>query len=349
MGGRLALILGSVLVALAGLELACRLLRGPEALADWSNLVLKYRAGTRAHGAGRLVHDARLGFVARPGFASPDLNYDERSFRLSPASPAVALAESPILVVGDSFAHGDEVNDSETWPARLQPLARRRVVNAAMSGYGIDQMVLRAEVAAAQVKPAAIVLSFIADDVKRAEMRRVWGAEKPYFELVNGALVERNLPVPTSPEPATTLSPWHRLFGWSVLLDTVLLHQGWWYEWMVDYARVLPDREGERLACPLLKRLATLGLPTLVVAEYDPYLWRDAGYAPEVRRISGVVLKCAEAAGLGTLDLFETMDAGVKAQGLQGIYRAVHPSPAGTELAARRIAAELEARHIPPR
>ena len=349
MVGRIALVLGSVLVALIGLEFACRLMRGPDALTHWSNLVLDYRSGTRAYGAGRLVHDARLGFVARPGFTSEGLNYDERSFRRSPAPEGVALAEPPLLVVGDSFAHGDEVADGETWPARLQPLVHRRVVNAAMSGYGIDQMVLRAEIAAAQVKPAALLLSFIADDVKRAEMRRVWGAEKPYFERVDGALVERNMPVPPSPDPAATLSLWHMLFGWSVLLDTVLLQQGWWYDWMVDYARVLPAGEGEKLACPLFRRLAALGLPTLVVAEYDPYLWKDPGYAPEVRRISSAVLKCAATAGLQTLDLFETIDAGVKAQGLQNIYRAVHPGPAGTELAARRIATELEARHIPPR
>ena len=94
----------------------------------------------------------------------------------------MALAEPPILVVGDSYAHGDEVNDAETWPARLQPLIGRRVVNAAMSGYGIDQMVLRAEMRRPEVKPAAIIMSFIADDVRRTEMKRVWGAEKPYFE-----------------------------------------------------------------------------------------------------------------------------------------------------------------------
>jgi len=347
--GRLTLILGSVLIALIGLELACRLVRGPDALAHWDNLVLQYRSGTRAYGAGRLVHDTRLGFVARPGFSSDGLSYDERSFRRSPTSSAVALADPPLLVVGDSFAHGDEVADSETWPARLQPLMHRRVINAAMSGYGIDQMVLRAEIATVEVKPAAIILSFIPDDVRRSEMRRVWGAEKPYFELVNGVLVERNMPVPPSPDPAETLDIWQRLLGRSVLLDTVLRSQGWWYEWAVDYDRVLPRQEGERLACPLFKRLAGLGLPTLVVAEYDPYLWKDADYALELRRISGSVLRCAAAAGLATLDLFETIDSGVRTHGLQGIYRAAHPGPAGTELAARRIAAELEARHIPPR
>ena len=80
----------------------------------------------------------------------------------------MTLAQPPILVVGDSYAHGNEIADHETWPARLQPLVDRAVVNAAMSGYGIDQMVLRAEIVAPQVKAVAIVLSFIADDVRRS-------------------------------------------------------------------------------------------------------------------------------------------------------------------------------------
>ena len=243
MAGRVALVVGSILFSLAVLEVGLRVSRGWDALVHWPNLVEQARSISWAKGTtSRAVHDPRLGFVGRPGYVSSegDLSYDDRSFRLTPAPNGAALAEPPLLVVGDSFAHGDEVRDAESWPARLQPLIHRRVVNAAMSGYGIDQMVLRAEIAAAELKPAAIVLSFIADDVRRAEMRRVWGAEKPYLELVNGALVERNVPVPPHPDPAATLDLWQRLFGWSVLVDTAIEALGWRYEWVVDYARVLP-------------------------------------------------------------------------------------------------------------
>src|SRR5476649_1140121 len=148
-------------------------------------------------------------------------------------------------------------------------------------------MVLRAESVAAQVRPAAIVVSFIADDVRRTEMKRVWGVEKPYFELIGGELKELNVPVPPSPMPADTLDLWQRAFGWSLLVETTMKRLGFWYEWMIDYARVLPTHQGETLACPLLQRLARLGLPTLVVAEYDPIVWRDPRAAPENRRITG--------------------------------------------------------------
>jgi hypothetical protein len=350
MTGRIALVLGSLLFGLIVLELGCRIARGPEWLGQWPNIILQDRQRTQRDVVGRTIHDPRLGFVGRPGFSSSDgkLHYDERGLRVTPAPEGIALAPAPILVLGDSYAHGDEVTDDQTWAAKLQSLTGRVVVNAAMSGYGIDQMVLRAEVLLPEIKPAAVVLSFIADDVRRSEMKRLWGAEKPYFELVNGKLTLRNSPVPLPPAPADTLSIWQRLFGWSVLVDTVLRHQGWQYEWAIDHVRVLSEAEGERQVCPLMRRLAALGLPTLVVAEYDPYLWQDADYAPVVHRTTGLVLKCAEAAGLATLDLFPTIDAAVRRQGLKSVYADAHPSPVGTALTARRIADELKARQIPP-
>jgi hypothetical protein len=327
MKGRIALVLGSVLFSLIVLELGCRIARGPEWLVQWPNIILQDRERTQGIVVSRKIHDPRLGYVGRPGYASSDgkLHYDERGLRVTPAPEGIALADPPILVLGDSYAHGDEVADHETWATRLQSLTGRVVVNAALSGYGIDQMVLRAEVLVPEIKPSAIVLSFIADDVRRTEMKRLWGAEKPYFEWVDGALALRNSPVPLPPNPADTLSIWQRLFGRSVLVDTLLRHQGWQYEWAIDHVRVLSEAEGERQLCPLMRRLATLGLPTLVVAEYDPYLWMDADYAPVVQRITGLVLKCAEAAGLATLDLFPTIDAAVRSQGLRSVYDDAQP------------------------
>ena len=43
------------------------------------------------------------------------------------------------MAVGDSFTFGDEVNDGQTWPAQLQQLTGRRVINGGVSGYGFDQ------------------------------------------------------------------------------------------------------------------------------------------------------------------------------------------------------------------
>lgn len=346
--GRAALVLGSLLVGLFVLELGCRLWRGPAALLTWSNIILEERQATRRAGDGRMKRDSELGFVTRPGFASDGVTYDLHGHRLTPAPAGTVLAEPPVLAVGDSYAHGDEVSDSETWVALLQPLIARRTINAGVSGYGLDQIVLRAEHAVPDIKPAALVLVFIAEDLRRSEMQRVWGAEKPYFELADGALTLRNVPVPPSPPPAATLDVWQRLFGWSVLVDTILRHKGWQYEWSIDHDRVLPRGAGEAMACALLKRVAGLGVPTLVVAEYDPWVWKNADYAREQRRLSAVVLDCARAAGLGALDLFSVIDEAVKRDGYAAVFRSSHPGPLGHRIAAERIASALQS-YMPPR
>lgn len=345
--GRAALVLASVLITLLAAELAARLWRGPATLLDWHNIVLQDRRSTLAQGAGRLMHDPRLGFVSRPGFSRDGYSYDAQGFRSMPAMGPAAGAVPPVLVVGDSFAHGDEVGDDETWPARLQALLGRRVINAAVSGYGFDQMVLRAEMIAPAVRPAAIVLSFIGDDTRRSEMKRVWGAEKPYFELAGDKLELRNVPVPAAPDPATTLDAWQTLFGWSVALDAFLKHKGWQYEWAIDHQRVLPRGRGQAVTCALFKRLAALDVPVLVVAERDTYTWKNAEYAAEQQRIATLILKCAGDAGFATLDLFAAIDKAVKARGHAAVFRSSHPSPVGTEVAAAEIAAALR-RHIPP-
>lgn len=342
MAGRLALVVGSVLLALVVLEVVCRLWRGPEALLHWSNIVLDERKATRAAGDGRLMYHSRMGFVGRPGYAGVGVTHDTEGLRIVPSAPGTTLADPPLLAVGDSYAYGDEVSDGETWLALVQTRLGRRAINAGVSGYGLDQIVLQAERLAGDLKPAALVLVFIAEDLRRSEMRRVWGAEKPWFELADGKLQPRNVPVPQPPDPATTLDLWQRLFGWSVLVDAVLRHKGWQYEWSIDHARALPRGTAEALACPLLRRVARLGVPTLVVAEYDPYVWKSADYAREQRRLSALVLDCARAAGLGTLDLFDAIDEAVRREGYAAIFRTSHPGPAGHALAADRIADALQ-------
>ena len=349
MFGRITLVIASLLFSLLVLEIGCRAARGPHALLHWKNIVLDQRQGMARHNLDtRFAYDRLLGYAQRPGFDSPDLNYDQHGFRLMPPLPADATEGPPVLATGDSFTQGDEVKDAETWPAFLQGMTKRKTINAGVAAYGIDQTVLRTEQLAAEVKPSVIVIGFTADDLRRAEMSRTWGAEKPYFTVKGEDLELHNVPVPAPPRPEDTLDFWQWTFGWSVLLDTVLLHQGWQYEWAVDHKRATPPGTGERLACLLMRRLANLDVPTLVVAQYDLYVWQNADFAAEQRRLSQGLLKCAKAAGLATLDLYDAMAKAVHDDGREKIYGAWHPSPEGYELIARGIADELKRRHMPP-
>ena len=337
-----ALVVGSLLTALLVLELGCRAATGT--LGDWHNIILKQRIETKAQTDGRHIYDPDLGWAPHPSYSFEGSNNDAHGWRLTPYSGPATLAEPPVLVVGDSIGHGDELSDAEAWPTLLQAKLQRRTINAAVSGYGFDQIVLRAEMLVRETKPAVLVVSFAADDLRRSEMKRVWGVEKPYFERVDGKLVLRNSPAPPSPTPAQSLDIWHWLFGWSVLVDTVLTHQGWQYEWSIDHERVQPRGEGQKLACPLVRRIADLHVPTLVVAEYNRWVFMDADYQRETRQLTELVLKCATDAGLQALDMFEPIDDAVRALGIDAIYRSSHPGPRGAELASEKIAA-----YIPPR
>jgi hypothetical protein len=340
---RTLLVAGSILFSLVLLELGLHLANGLHGLLEWPNIIRQQRVATHSYTAARARYDSKLGFVGSPNYSEPGFHYDAHGFRVTPAPAGVTLAEPPILAVGGSYTLGDEVADNETYPAQLQALIRRRVVNAGMEAYGLDQMVLRAEVMTAEEKPAAIVLSFGADNLRRMEMSRVWGVEKPYFTLTDGKLVLRNVPVPPSPDPATTLDIWQRLFGRSLLVDLILRHFGWQYEWSVDHVRVLPRDEGVKLSCPMFKRMAALGVPTIVVAEYDPYLWTDPPYMREQNALTSQVLHCAAAAGFVTIDPFEEIDKGMHTAGRDLYYRkGEHPSPAGQALVARLVAEALQ-------
>ena len=337
----LALVVASVLLTLIVLELACRLWHGPNSLFDWSNSIVAARVGVDAADSD-LVRDSTLGFVPKPGVSSLNAHHDAYGSRVAPSGPP--LVGPLILTTGDSFAYGAEVSDGETWQAYLQGLTQRRFVNAGVPGYGLDQIVLRTELLASSLQPSAIIVSFIADDVRRSELLRLWGRGKPYFSLHGSSLELRNTPVPPDPPRGSSLSWWHRALGWSFLLDAVenrLFENR--SEWLGDRERALPRGSGEGLVCPLMRRLASLGIPTLMVAQYDPTPWRIEAHKQESHRLSLLVLQCAANSGLSTFDLFEPIDKVVHSQGIDTLYgtRSEHHSPEGNQFVAGLLAQEL--------
>lgn len=101
-------------------------------------------------GRGLSQPDPVLGYVPRDGdyvveseFAGPyTVTIRDNVRQHSAAAPAAD--DIVTLVVGDSFAFGDEVSDQDTWPACLEQRWNAPVINAAVFGYGAAQAVLRA-------------------------------------------------------------------------------------------------------------------------------------------------------------------------------------------------------------
>lgn len=339
---RCVLILASILVGLMALEIGLRASTWGY-LFTWPNFVLDARTVLAERDRGRYVHDDRLGYVPRPGYSAPGVTIDADGLRHT----GEQTADAPILAVGDSFTFGNEVTDGQTWPAQLQRLTGRRVLNGGVSGYGFDQTVLRAEQLASRYRPSVIVVAFIADDIRRTEMRRLWSADKPWFDLDSNSdsdkIVLRGVPVPPRADPRATLTFWQKTLGYSYLFDFILRRLDLLHDWFGDHVRVHPPGTGERLACRLTDRLADLqragGARVIVLAEYDPVVWDDPAFAAEQRRMTRGLLDCAARNGLATIDSFAALAATHQPRRLYGLW---HMNEPGNRLIARLVDAALK-------
>jgi GDSL-like Lipase/Acylhydrolase family len=343
---RLLLMLASIVATLLALELGLRAVTWGY-LFSWPNFVADARTVLAERYGKRFVHDDRLGYVPRAGYSGPG---DTAAVNIEPDSlrrTGGVLSEAPILAVGDSFTFGDEVKDGETWPAELERLMGRQVLNGGVSGYGFDQIVLRAEQLAEKYKPSAIVVSFIADDIRRTEMRRLWFGDKPYFVPSGDQLKLSGVPVPERADPRTALSFWQKTLGYSYLFDVILrrldlLHD--WFgdyirvHWFEDYIRVHAPGSGEAITCSLTQRLAELqksGAKVILIAEYDPFVWD----APALqRRLNGGLLACAQKNDLITIDSFPALQATAKPRDLYVVH---HMNQTGNRLIAKLVADKL--------
>ena len=334
----------SVLVSLVLLELACRvLLSGPGSLAHWPNLA-RERMGTGPDVARircQYAFDAEIGWTSPPGCVSRTYNVDADGFRRT--SPKSALAEPPVLVTGSSFAKGDEVKDDETWPADLQSLTGRKVVNAGVSGYAFDQSALSTERLVPKVKPLFVVMSFTPGDIRRSELKVAWSREKPYFTVTDGKLQEHNVPVPGQPNAPVPLPEPARWLGRFALADLAVQRLGLQRGWYFDEVRGAPAGSGEAIVCLLMPRLAALGVPVVVMAQYSREYWtQSAGRRAEDQRSVDKVMGCARTSGLIPFDLARPMQPVVDAKGVDALYRSDHHSAEGNRIVADLVLRELE-------
>ncbi len=136
-----------------------------------------------------IAFDAELGWVA----AGTDV--DEHGLRGVPLTPGPRACD--VVLLGDSFAWGFGVSAAETFATRLEQ-ARDDVDvwNLGVTGYGLDQMLLRFEREGGRAKPDVVVLLALDLDLPRI-LDGFYFYPKPQFVLdPTLRLLPRALPAP---------------------------------------------------------------------------------------------------------------------------------------------------------
>lgn len=152
-----------------------------------------------------VVSNEESGWSGRPGLEDTRISVAQGSFtattddsgqRITDASSAAAGTDRrpAIVIVGDSFAFGLNVDDTATFPWRIaQAKPDRRVINLGVAGWGSDQELLGLERFLAARKPVSVrdivVLVYENDfrDVQR-HLEPFLGYHKPVFSLEDGRI-----------------------------------------------------------------------------------------------------------------------------------------------------------------
>lgn len=240
------------------------------------------------------------------------------------------------------MTEGYGVGNDETWPAHLERLTGRPVLNAGVRGYGLDQMVLRAERLVPELKPATVVLAFIADDISRTALSVRDARGKPYFVPEGPGLALSNVPAQAASRSSLVMAA-RRLLDYSRIVDRIVNGLGVQQSW---YGReVGTGVDPFIVSCRLMERLAALvkreGSTALVVALPEQGVFFDAKAAAGQHEALTEVLGCAAKAGLPTLNAraaFENENVG---SDIDTYYAMMHFTDRGNALAARAIAAAL--------
>lgn len=256
-----SIIVLSLLFTFLGLELLSRIYKGEYSLKNF--LSDERTLFTSSYPS---QYDTELGWIPKEGVSgkknvwNTEISIKTYGIRSNGKSEMpISLDMRPILAVGDSFTFGDQVSDWETWPAILEMLLKKKVINGGVFGYGFDQTYLRTERLIKIFNPDTIIFSFHPDDIERCELSERTAVGKPYFAVIDTKLVLKNVPVP-KPSGNHVVGKFRQIFGYSYFIHKFMLrvNPGFWLQGQ-DWSRSTKvHNDGLKVTYLLFRKLEEL-------------------------------------------------------------------------------------------
>jgi len=116
-----------------------------------------------------LAFDARLGWTIMPNGNVGQYQSNSQGLRANrDYSSEMSAGKKRILTFGDSYTHGDEVNNNETWQAYMEKIdPALEVINFGVPGYGLDQAYLRYEEVGNMFEVDIVLIGLFSENIFR--------------------------------------------------------------------------------------------------------------------------------------------------------------------------------------
>lgn len=247
---------------------------------------------------------------------------------------AVDFAGECLLFFGDSFVAGRGPPE-ERLPQRLEPLLGLRVYNYGVAGYGVDQIFLRFRETHPRFARPAIGIGILTTDLDRSILSIRTG-QKPWFELRDGALELRGLPIDPDPERFLASHPPRlRSYFAALLLRQLRLAAARGNGGELPYRREEKQELNRRLLEAVVEEAARRDLPLFFVLFYEVGELRTSGWRETFLRAE---LERLRVPYLDTKELFLRI-AGERSWPIADFYRTTdaHPSALGNLVIAEAL------------
>ena len=117
-----------------------------------------------------VTHSPALGWTIKPSGSSPLYRANSQGFRANRNyEPRPLASRLRIAAFGDSFTHGDDVGNADTWQEALARVNDRlEVLNFGVGGFGLDQAYLRYRQDGVAYQPHIILIGFMSENILRS-------------------------------------------------------------------------------------------------------------------------------------------------------------------------------------